>query len=166
MEQTRVANMMQDNDNNMENCTNCDFKNGMLPVGGCAPMVFPYVPMQNCPISATATRRLCSRVLFSLALTFPLRKPVRPGEYPTQRLICSWQWTFPWTIWAYISRPTVMISRRWSSIGAISAPPVKRGKSLKKQTDRSARRILPKAATSGSMTRGRGMKEEIADVCL
>lgn len=48
MEQTRAASMMQENNNNMENCTNCDFKNGMLPVGGCAPMAFPYVPMQNC----------------------------------------------------------------------------------------------------------------------
>jgi len=48
MEQTRATSAAQDNRQDMPNCAPCDDNSGRLPTGGCAPMAFPYIPMQNC----------------------------------------------------------------------------------------------------------------------
>ena len=72
LEQTRVANGMQDN--NAETCNPCGEKNGMLPTGGCASMAFPYVPMQSCPEKRYSNTEALEQGTLFPGLDLPFKK--------------------------------------------------------------------------------------------
>ena len=81
MEQTRAAAMAQQDDNMMENCgANCDYKSGMLPVGDCAPMVFPYVPKQNCNPKRFANMEALQEGTLFPGLDLPFKKTGRTNN--------------------------------------------------------------------------------------
>ena len=73
MEQTRAAELLKQND--QATCgANCNDKDGMIPTGGCASMVFPYVPMQNCNPKRFANMQALQEGTLFTGLNLPFKK--------------------------------------------------------------------------------------------
>ena len=144
----------------------CPTQQGSLP-GACAPLAFPYIPMQ-CKNPKQYDRReaLQQGTLFP-GLDLPFQKELK-SRFPAVNSALSELMALDFAVdelGLYLTTMQ-MTGRLWSCTGAI-LPWLRRDASAtRRPTARFCRLTSHPTATAGSMIRGLETKEEIADVCI
>ena len=79
LEQTRVAERMQPENNSAKSCGSCGDKNGMLPADGCGSLAFPYVAAQSCTGKRYGNTEALQQGTLFPGLDLPLKKTGKTG---------------------------------------------------------------------------------------